>query len=96
VSLLQLLADTVPEWTGPPPSVLAIAGTLLSACAAAVKVMYSAQAKTLEVERARVAELTEQLRRRNESVEERVLPALLQSADVMRVVLEQARREQRG
>lgn len=72
MSLLSFLADAAPVWTGPPPSVLAIAAALVSSAVAAVKVMYSAQAKTLDVERARVAELTEALRRRNEQVDDRI------------------------
>lgn len=72
MSLLHLLADATPGWTGPPLSALGIAAALLSSAAAAIKVMYSAQAKTLDVERGRVAELTEALRRRNEQTDDRV------------------------
>lgn len=67
------LADTAAPWTSPPASVIGIGAALLSSVAAAVKVMYSAQAKTLEVERERVAELTESLRRRNETTDTRIV-----------------------
>lgn len=53
-------------------SQLGLGGGLAGLCLIAVKVLFSAQAKTLELERERVAELTEALRRRNEQVDDRV------------------------
>jgi hypothetical protein len=67
------LADTAAPWTGPPPSVLGIAATLLGGIGAAFKVLYSAQSKTLDVERARVAEKDELLRKYRETTDQRIV-----------------------
>lgn len=66
---------------------LGLPGLGLLALAAVVQVLYKALSKTLEIERQRVTDLTDALRRRNESTEERVIPALLASAEAAKVLL---------